>query len=163
MIAQLKTWFFGRSGRKRWLLDDAAGLVLLVLFVFGLILPGYAALGSAEKELDVAIQRRGAIEAVVSSAKFRSAAVENISATTGGSGSLEVAVSDRATAGGFEIAGGTAIGVDEYRFHLAGTKPGALFAWLTNQEGQGIELAQISVRGGVGGFVSSDMRVRRKI
>ena len=163
MIAQLKTWFSGRSEREQWMLGVAAGLTIFVLLVLGILLPSYSALGAAEKELDAAIQRRGAIEAIVSTAKSRSTVAGNSAAATAATGSLELAISDSATAGGFEIADGAAIGVDGYRFRLASTKAGALFAWLTNLESQGIELAQISVRKGEGGFVSADVRVRRKI
>jgi general secretion pathway protein M len=163
MIEQLKTWFSGRSQREQGLLAVAAGLAAIVLLVFGIVLPGYAAIGSAEKELDAAIQRRGAIEAVVSSAKSRSAVRNNLDGSSGVGSSLEVAVTESATAAGFELADGTAIGVDEYRFRLASTKAGALLAWITNLENQGIELSSISLRGGEGGFVSADVRVRRKI
>jgi general secretion pathway protein M len=163
MIEQLKTWFSGRSQREQNLLAVAAGLAAIVLLVFGLALPVYAAIGSAEKELDTAIQRRGAIEAVVTSAKSHPATGSNLGGASSVGGSLEAAISASATAAGFELADGTAIGVDEYRFRLASTKAGALLAWITNLESQGIELSSINLKGGEGGFVSADVRVRRKI
>ena len=163
MITQWKAWFLGRSDRERRLLAIAAGLAALVLLVFGIALPVYAAVGSAEKELDAAIQRRGAIEAVVTSAKSRSAAQSSLSGPSVAGGNLEAAISDSATAAGFELADGAAIGIDEYRFRLASTKAGALLAWITNLENQGIELSSISVKGSEGGFVTADVRVRRKI
>lgn len=163
MIEQLKTWFSGRSQREQGLLAVAAGLAAIVLIVFGIALPVYGAIGSSAKELDAAIQRRGAIEAVVTTTQSRSAARNNLSGANIVGGSLEAAITDSATAAGFELADGAAIGVDEYRFRLASTKAGALLSWITDLESQGIELSSINLKGGEGGFVSADVCVRRKI
>ena len=160
MIERFKIWFSGRSAREQYLLGVAAGLALLMLIIFGMILPGFNAIGSAEKELDAATKRRGNIEASVALAKANSGSPAVAVVASGAS--LESVISSSATASGFEIADGAAIGVDEYRFRLASIKAGALFAWLTGLEAQGIELAQISVRKGEGGFVTAEIRLRRK-
>lgn len=160
MIEQFKIWFSGRSAREQYMLGVAGGLALLMLIIFGMILPGYNAIGSAEKELDAATKRRGTIEASVALAKANSGSTATAVVTSGAT--LESLISSSATASGFEIADGSAVGVDEYRFRLASTKAGALFAWLTGLEAQGIELAQITVRKGAGGFVTAEIRLRRK-
>ena len=160
MIEQFKNWFSARSAREQYLLSVAGGLALLMLIIFGMILPGYNAIDSAEKELDAATKRRGNIEASVALAKANSGSPAMAVIASGTS--LESVVSSSATASGFEIADGAAMGVDEYRFRLASIKAGALFAWLTGLEAQGIELAQISVRKGEGGFVTAEIRLRRK-
>ena len=160
MIEQFKNWFSGRSAREQYLLSVAGGLALLMLIIFGIILPGYNAIDSAEKELDAATKRRGNIEASVALAKANSGSPAMAVVASGTS--LESVISSSATASGFEIADGAAMGVDEYRFRLASIKAGALFAWLTGLEAQGIELAQISVRKGEGGFVTAEIRLRRK-
>jgi type II secretory pathway component PulM len=77
--------------------------------------------------------------------------------------SLDSLVGESASAGGFEIADGAMVGTDEFRFRLASVKAGALFNWLTALEAQRIELAQITLRKAEGGFVSADVRVRRKL
>ena len=160
MIEQFKNWFSGRSAREQYLLSVAGGLTLLMLIIFGMILPGYNAIDSAEKELDAATKRRGNIEASVALAKANSGSPATAVIASGTS--LESVISSSATASGFEIADGAEMGVDEYRFRLASIKAGALFAWLTGLEAQGIELAQISVRKGEGGFVTAEIRLRRK-
>ena len=160
MIEQFKNWFSGRSAREQYMLGVAGGLALLMLIIFGMILPGYNAIGSAEKELDAATKRRGNIEASVALAKANSGT--SATAVVASDAALETVIASSATSSGFEIADGAAIGVDEYRFRLASTKASALFAWLTGLESQGIELAQISVRKGEGGFVTAEIRLRRK-
>ena len=160
MIEQFKNWFSGRSAREQYMLGVAGGLALLMLIIFGMILPGYNAIGSAEKELDAATKRRGNIEVSVALAKANSGSP--IAAVVASGAALETVIASSATASGFEVADGGAIGMDEYRFRLASTKAGALFAWLTGLEAQGIELAQISVRKGEGGFVTAEIRLRRK-
>ena len=160
MIEQFKNWFSGRSAREQYMLGVAGGLALLMLIIFGMILPGYNAIGTAEKELDAATKRRGNIEASVALAKANSGSPT--AAVVASGAALETVIASSATSSGFEIADGAAIGVDEYRFRLASTKASALFAWLTGLESQGIELAQISVRKGEGGFVTAEIRLRRK-
>ena len=160
MIERFKIWFSGRSAREQYLLGIAGGLTMLMVIIFGVILPGYNAIDSAETELDAATKRRGNIETSVALAKASSGSTATPVVASGAT--LESVISSSATSSGFEIADGAAVGVDEYRFRLASTKAGALFAWLTGLEAQGIELAQISVRKGEGGFVTAEIRLRRK-
>ncbi len=159
MIEHMKNWFSGLSVREQALLGIAALLGGLVLLVYGIALPSYAATKAAEKELDVATERRGRIEA-------RAALVKQGPATAAKAASalqsLESVISEGAASGGFEIATASALGVDEYSFRLASAKAGPLMMWLTNLEAQGIDLAEIKMQKIDGGFVSADIRVRRK-
>lgn len=159
MIDELKSWIAGRTRREQLLLGIAAGLVAFALVVFGLILPGASAIQSAEKELDLVIDRRGRIEAVAALAKTMSGSAPAPVVAV----SLESVISESAAADGFEIADGTAVGDFEYRFRLGSTKASALLGWLTALEAQGVELAQISLKRGEGGFVSAEVTARRKM
>lgn len=162
MIEKAKSWFAGRSRREQWMLGVAGVLAALVIAVYGLILPGYAAIGSAERELEAATERRGKIEAraAILRQRPRDAAPTQVVAKDGRT--LEAIMTESAAADGFEMTNGAASGVDEYAFRLASVKAGPLMVWLTRLEGQGIDLAEIKMRKGDGGFVAADIRVRRK-
>jgi type II secretory pathway component PulM len=162
MMEQASNWFAQRSQREQAMLAIAGGLLLLAILVFGVILPGHSLTRSAGRELDMAIERRGRIEAGVALAKAKSPVVSAPPAAVAGA-SLDSLVGESASAGGFEIADGAMVGTDEFRFRLASVKAGALFNWLTALEAQRIELAQITLRKAEGGFVSADVRVRRKL
>jgi general secretion pathway protein M len=157
MIEQAKHWFQGRSRREQWMLGTAAALFAAVVAFYGLILPGYAAVNAAERDLSEATERRGRIVARASlmPAKPVSAPAQQDGRT------LEAIVAESAVAQGFEIMDGAAAGTDEFAFRLASAKAGPLLAWLTGLESQGIELSEIKMRKGDGGFVSADMRLRK--
>jgi general secretion pathway protein M len=162
MIEQAKNWFLGRSRREQWMLSAAAALFAAVVAVYGLIVPGYAAIGAAERGLSQATERRGRIVARVSllSAKPGNAASRPSAAPDGRT--FEAIATESATAGGFEITNGAGSGPDEFAFRLASAKAGPLMSWLTGLESQGIELAEIKMRKSDGGFVSADVRLRKK-
>ncbi len=161
MIAQLKNWFLARSLREQWMLGVAAALLALAILVYGLILPGYAAIGKAEQDLAQATERRGRIEARAALVSARPDGAAQIAAVNDGR-TLETLINESAAASGFELANGAAAGTDEFAFRLASTKAGPLLAWLTGLESQGIDVAEIKLRKAEGGFVSADIRLRKK-
>ena len=83
MIERFKIWFSGRSAREQYLLGIAGGLALLMFIIFGVILPAYNAIDSAEKELDAATKRRGNIEASVALAKANSRSTATVVVASG--------------------------------------------------------------------------------
>ncbi len=159
MIERIQTWFAERTRREQWLLGIAAGLTGFALVVFGMIMPAIGAISSAQKQLDLATERRGRIEA---SALLVSTRPKDAPSTPTAA-NLETIITEGAIESGFEIADGAAIGTTEYRFRFASIKASALLAWLAQLEAQRIELAHITLRRGEGGFVSADIMVRRKM
>jgi general secretion pathway protein M len=159
MIEQCKAWFLGRSPREQWMLAIAGVLLAGVIAVYVLILPGYAAVTAAEKELDVATERRGRIQA--RAALVLASSGKGVIAAADGQ-TMEAIISESAAANGFEIVDAAASGPVEYAFRLPSAKAGALLVWLTNFEPQGLELAEIKMRKSEGGFVSADVRLRKK-
>jgi type II secretory pathway component PulM len=162
MIERAKNWFQARSPREKWMLGIAAALLAGAVAVYGVILPGYAAIDAAERDLSAATERRGRI---VARAALQSSTPNDASSGQRGasdSRTVEAIVMESAMAGGFEIMDGAATGTDEFAFRLASAKAGPFMAWLTELESQGIELSEIKMRKGEGGFVSADVRLRKK-
>jgi general secretion pathway protein M len=161
MIEQATTWYLGRSKRERVLLGVAGTLTLFAVLAYGVVLPSYSAIKGAERQLDIATERHGRIEARTALAKANPTVAGNIQATESGA-LLSAIVSESAAAQGFEIADGVAAGTDEFAFRLASAKAGALLVWITSLEAQGIMLAEIKMRKGDGGYISADIRLRKK-
>jgi type II secretory pathway component PulM len=119
-----------------------------------------AAINIAEKELGVATERRGRLEARAVLVKG-TPKVEPSATSSAPIADLGSFIGESAAAAGFEPADGAAAG-DEYAFRLASAKAGPLMLWLTGLEAQGIELAEIKLRAGEGGYVAADIRLRKK-
>jgi general secretion pathway protein M len=162
MIEQMKAWLTARSAREQWMLAIAGALLASVIAVYGIILPGYATIIAAEKDLNSATERRGRIaaRAALLSTNADNATPAKIAATA--VQTLDAIISESAATNGFEIIDGIASGADEYSFKLPSAKAGALLVWLTALEAQGIELAEIKMRKNEGDFVSADVRLRYK-
>lgn len=157
MIEQVKAWFETRAPRERWLLGTAALLVAAVIAVYGLLFPSLAALSSAGRELNTAIEQRGRIEAKVAS--FSKASPRGAPSALAGGQSLQAQVKSSAESTGFEIAEVNAGGPSRVTFRMARVKAGALLAWISQMETQGIELSNIQMRKIEGGFVSADVEL----
>ena len=157
MIEQVKAWFATRAPRERWLLGTAALLVAAVIAVYGLLFPSLAALSSAKQDLSTAIERRGRIEAKVTS--FNKASPMGAPSAGAGGQSLQALVKSSAESTGFEIAEVNAIGPNQVTFRMARVKAGALLTWISQMETQGIDLSNIQMRKIEGGFVSADVEL----
>ena len=156
-MEQIKTWFETRAPRERWLLGIAAFLVAAVIAVYSLLFPSMALLGSAEKELYAAIEQRGRIEAKVAS--LSKSISESAPSPLAAGQSLQALVKSSAEAAGFDIPEVNANGPSRVAFRMASVKAGALLAWISRMETQGIELSNIQMRKIEGGFVSADVEL----
>jgi general secretion pathway protein M len=161
MIAQIRSWFASLSTREQWLVGIAGGLLGLTVLLYGIILPMHGAITASEKELEAATERRGRLQARAALAKAAPKTDANVTIVSNGA-TLGTVLADSASSEGFEMSDGTASGTDEYSFRLASAKAGPMLAWLTGLEAQGIELAEIKMQRGDGGYVSADVRVRKR-
>jgi general secretion pathway protein M len=155
MIEELKTWFEARAPRERWLLGVAATLSALVIVVYGMLFPAMSALSTARNDLNAAVEKRGRIEAKLAS--FRGAASGSPVAPIATGQPLQAMVKDSAESAGFELAEVNANGSNGVRFRMASVKAGALLAWISRLETQGLELSEIQLRKTEDGFVSADV------
>jgi general secretion pathway protein M len=157
MMEQVKAWFATRAPRERWLLAIASVLAAAVIAVYGLLFPSIAALGSAEKELYAAIEQRGRMETKVAS--LTKPTSESAPSPLAAGQSLQALIKSSAEAAGLEIAEVTANGPGRATFRMASVKAGALLAWISRMETQGIELTNLQLRKIEGGFVSADVEL----
>ncbi len=155
MIEMCKDWFAARAPRERWLLAIAAMMLALVIVIYGLLFPAMDAFSTARKDLNAAIEQRGRIEA--KAASFRSIAPSGTVVPQLAGQSLQVVVKDSAENAGFELAEVNSNGPNAVRFRMASVKAGALLAWISQMEAQGLELSEIQLRKTEGGFVSADV------
>jgi general secretion pathway protein M len=138
MIANLRTWFDGRSPRERYMLLVMAAL-FVVTVIWGLYLPIGDALSSAKTRHTDAVIRYGETQA-------RVRAIEQL--RKGGpaqlAGPLDTIVRDRANEAGFDLSslgpapgGGIALAI-------AKAKPAALLGWVAALESGGILVDSLS-------------------
>lgn len=156
MIISFRNWFVALSEREQWLVGVAGILAALVLLIFGIILPAMSAIENAETAHDEAVQRRGRIEATVAAATGQIAAVTH----TGGA-AIDLIVTQSAAEQGFDFVKSANTAPGEMTFRMDQARASALFAWLAELEGQGIEAHTISLRGGPNGSVTVDAQLRQ--
>lgn len=151
MIAALRNWFDALSSREQWLVGIAGVLTAIVVLIFGIILPGFAAIDRAEVAHDEAVQRRGRIEASVAGAAAHKAGGPSTSAAD-----IELVVTQSAAEKGFDLIKSTGAAPGQVSFKMDQARAPALFAWLTELEMQGMQVQSITLRGGTSGSLTVD-------
>lgn len=155
MIVSLKNWFGQLSKREQWLVG-IAGALAAFLVIFGITLPTLSAIDSARTAHDEAVQRRGRIEATVAAATEQRAA-----GTLVGSASIDLIVTQSAAEQGFDIVKSANAAPGQMTFRMDQARASALFAWLAELEGQGVETRSITLRGGPTGSVTVDAQLQQ--
>lgn len=156
MIVAFRQWFSALSEREQWLVGIAGMLAGLVLLVFGIILPAFSAIESAETAHDEAVQRRGRIEATVAAATGKVAA-----GIPPGSATIDLIVTQSAAEQGFDMVKSANAMPGEMAFRMEQARAPALFAWLAELESQGVEARSISLRARANGSVTVDAQLRQ--
>lgn len=133
MIANLKTWFDGRSLREKRLLLVMAALALLTIVWGGIVRPVTDALSSTRERFAGAVVRLGDTES-------RVAAVQALQANKPPalSGPLDAIVRARADAAGFPLASTNPLANDRVQIAINSARPAALLAWIADLEASGI-------------------------
>ncbi len=138
MIAQLRTWFDTRSSREKWLILLMIGLMAVAL-IWGIARPVDEALSSARRRnADAAIrlaQTEAQVEAVKAIRKARPEAP---------AGALDAIVRTSGAAAGFTLDSVTPDGT-RLRVHINSARGGALLAWLSSLEAQGVLIDQADI------------------
>ena len=155
MIVRMRTWYDGLTGRERGLVAIAAGLALVVIFVFGIVLP----LGRAHDAAH--LRHRQAVEAS-SLLLAQIAALEAPAprrATLAGPVAQVVATS--ADSAGFVLQSNQARGAEAATIVVPTARPSAALAWLDTLAGQGIVLESLTMTPAADGSVSVNASLRR--
>ena len=151
----MRTWYDGLTGRERGLVAIAAGLALVVIFVFGIVLP----LGRAHDAAH--LRHRQAVEAS-SLLLAQIAALEAPAprrATLAGPVAQVVATS--ADSAGFVLQSNQALGAEAATIVVPTARPSAALAWLDTLAGQGIVLESLTMTPAADGSVSVNASLRR--
>lgn len=156
MIGALKTWYAGLSEREQRLVGAAAFLVALVVMVFGIIMPGLAAIDNAHKVHEEAVERRGRIESLVA----RATTAKPTNQPTG-SADIDLIVTQSAAENGFDMLKSDSATAGEVSFRIDQARAPALLAWLSSLEGQGLQTDSLTLRSNPAGVVAVEARLRR--
>nr|WP_295665556.1 type II secretion system protein GspM [Sphingomonas sp.] len=140
MIANLKTWFDGRSLREKRLLLGMAALAVLTLLWGGIIRPVTDALSSTRERYAGAVVRLGSTQA-----RVRTVQELQQSKPPALTGPLDAIVRSRADAAGFPLASANALANDRVQIAINSARPAALLGWIADLEGAGILVDSMNV------------------
>lgn len=156
MIDNLKTWYFALSPRERVMLSVAGALTVVVVLIFGILLPAMSALEQAESGLDEAVQRRGRIEATVAAASL-----QKPSAVPPAQAGIDLVVTQGAAEKGFDLLKPANSAPGQVDFRIEQARAPALLAWLSELESQGIFISSITMRSATNGSVTVEAQLRQ--
>jgi general secretion pathway protein M len=153
MTARLTTWFSGRSRREKWMI-----LAMLALFgvalIVGIARPVDEALSSARRRNADAAIRLAQTEAQLDALKvLRRTRPDRLA------GSLDAVVRQSADSAGFSLDSVTPDG-NRLRVHIGSAKGGAMLAWLSGLEEQGVLVDDLNVTDNGQRAVSADITFR---
>ena len=155
MSVRIQTWYGGLTERERGLVAVAAGLALVVVLIFGIVLP----MGRAHDAAHV--RHRHAVEAS-SRLLAQLAALEAPAARrTALAGPVSQVVAASADGAGFVLQSNQPRGAEAALIVVPTARPSAALAWLDTLAGQGIVLENLTVTPAADGSVSVNAALRR--
>lgn len=154
-LQPLRDWFAGLSGRERWLVGIAGVLAVLVIGIYGVVLP----LGAAHDAAHV--RHREAVFASTRVLARLDALDDAPAAAPTGTGPVSQAVAAIADAQGLVLQANTARGNDAAQISVATAAPGAALALLDALAAQGIAAEQVTITPAADGSVSLSASLRR--
>lgn len=155
MIGQARSWYGGLTGRERGLVSVATGLALIVILVFGIVVP----LGRAHDAAHV--RHRQAVETssrLLAQLAALEAPVLRRATVAGPVAQLVAASADSA---GFVLQSNQARGAEAALIVVPTARPSAALAWLDTLVGQGIVLENLTMTPAADGSVSVSASLRR--
>ena len=158
MIAQVETWWQGRSARERNLLAVLAALLVLMIGWFGIIAPLDRSLASARLRLDTAVLTRGR---VLSAAEAMRQARRRASGPAAAAGLTDI-VAQSATAAGLVTSRLDMQGEDRVAVALATARSQAFFIWLRALDAEGVIVDHLTVRTNSDATLAVDGVLRRR-
>ena len=155
-MERVNAWYFGLTERERVLVSAAGGLIALVVFVYGIIMPVGAALDDAAKRHGLVTERAGRLEAQLAALKTaprsRSAALP---------GPVEQVAGASAQEAGFVVQSNQRRGSDMAVIVIPAARPSAALAWIDGLSAQGLAVEQLTMTPAPDGTVSVNITLRR--
>jgi general secretion pathway protein M len=156
MIAAVRLWFAALTQREKWLVGGAGILTVLVVGIFGILLPVLWTIDQTQLDHDEAVQRRGRIVAAVDAAQK-----QQTSPRSTATADIDLLITQNAAEKGFELikSGNAAPGQVSFRIDQA--RAPALLAWLTELEAQDVDVRGVTLRTGANGTVTVDAQLQK--
>lgn len=154
MIANLKSWFAGRTRREQYMLLVMAGLMAVVIVWLGIILPVGDALAASKRRHAEALEAEATIARQVRTIRSLRGAAARLPA------SLATVVTQSAREAGFTGAQVNPAGADAVDVAIPAARPQALFAWIEGLRQRGIFPVSLAMRAAEGQTVSVEMRLK---
>lgn len=157
LLEPARDWFAGLTGRERWLVGIAGMLAVIVIGVYGIILP----LGEVHD--DAHVHHREAVEAS-GRVMARLEALENApDAPAARTGPVSQLVAAAADAQGLVLQANDARGNDATQISVPTSAPGAALALLDTLGKQGINAEQVTITPSADGSVSLNATLTRVV
>ena len=154
MIANLKSWFAGRTRREQYMLLVMAGLMAVVIVWLGIILPVSDALAASKRRHAKALEAEATIARQVTMIRSLRSGAARLPAP------LATVVTQSASEAGFTGAQVNPAGADAVDVAIPAARPQALFAWIEGLRQRGIFPVSLAMRAAEGQTVSVDMRLK---
>ena len=139
-MTKIRNWYAALSAREQWLVAIAAGLMMLIVGLFGIILPLAAAVADAKQNMAEAVERHGRI-----AAKVDALAKVKTDGQVAPAVSVDALVQSSAAEYGFVPENIAAPDGDRVSFSLPSLRAPALFDWLTALEEQGVRVESLTI------------------
>ncbi len=149
MIARVKHWFASLSRREQILVSIFAGLLALIIGIYGIILPLISGYNSVRQDYAVAVEDSARL-----SAKLDVLKKGNTRAQNRPNGSLHQIIAASAAEKGFTVDSNNPMGNDSTTITMSSANAGAFFTWVNELERQGIRLETLSISPTANGTVS---------
>ena len=156
MIANLKSWFIGRTRRERYMLLVMAGLMAVVVVWLGIILPVNDALAASKRRHAEALEAEATIARQVATIRSLRGNTSPLPAP------LATVVTQSASEAGFAGAQVNPVGREAVDVAIPAARPQALFAWIEGLRGRGIFPVSVAMRAAEGQTVSVELRLRAR-
>lgn len=155
MTVAIGVWFAALTRREQWLVGIAGALTALGVTIFGFLLPILSTMDQAKIKHDEAVQRRGRIIATVNAAQK-----QNTGPRTGVTADIDLLITQSAAEKGFDLVKSPNGAPGQISFRIDQARTPALFAWLTELEGQNVAVRSVALRPGANSTVTVEAQLQ---
>lgn len=160
MTQSIRHWWETLSTRERWLVGVAGTLAAAVIGWFLIYAPLRTALADAREAHGIATDRQAAIASRVAEIRRREADGQNASSATN-SAAVTLILTQSAAEQGFTLSRNDAAGDSGASIAMANVRAPALATWLSQLEGSGLTVTDLTLRPNADGTVAMTASIRR--
>jgi general secretion pathway protein M len=157
VIADLRTWFNGRTQRERWMLLGMVAMLIVTILWFGVLLPVSDGLSSSRTRLNDAVVRLADTEARLDAVKRLE---QNHPAPI--PGALDDFIRQSAGNAGFALSNVNPQADGRVQIAVPTARAGALFSWIADLEAAGVIVDTADVSNNGDQTVSANMTLMKR-